>query len=84
MDTAPVRLGIIVPSSNTSLEPLTQAIVASISTPKQPVSVHFTRIPMTQLNLSGASAAQFTHNAFLGAAQLLVDAKVVLQAIHIM
>jgi hypothetical protein len=31
---------------------------------------------MTQLNLSGASAAQFTYNAFLGAAQLLVDAEV--------
>jgi hypothetical protein len=31
---------------------------------------------MTQLNLSSGSAAQFTHNTFLGAAQLLIDAKV--------
>jgi maleate isomerase len=81
MKTAPVRLGIIVPSSNTSLEPLTQAIVSSISTPLQPVYVHFTRIPMTQLNLDDASAAQFSHDAFVGAAQLLVDAKVPQHAI---
>ncbi|KIW02456.1 uncharacterized protein PV09_06266 [Verruconis gallopava] len=75
MSTAPVRLGIIVPSSNTSLEPLTQAIVDSISTPLRQVTVHFTRIRMTQLDLSTRSAAQFAQSAFVPAAQLLADAK---------
>jgi len=72
----PIALGIIVPSSNTSLEPLSQALVSSISTPERPVTVHFTRIAVTQLNLSSGSNSQFTPDALLRAAQLLADAKV--------
>jgi maleate isomerase len=72
----PIRLGVIVPSSNTALEPLTHAIVASISTPEKPITVHFTRIPVTQLNLSAGSHLQFSHETLLAAGQLLADAKV--------
>lgn len=72
----PIRLGIVIPSSNTSAEPLSQAIISSISTKENPITVHFTRIPVTQLNLSPGSNAQFTPEALLAAAQLLADAKV--------
>jgi maleate isomerase len=72
----PIKLGIIVPSSNTALEPLTQAIVSSISTLERPITVHFTRIPVTQLNLSPGSSQQFSHETLIAAGQLLVDAKV--------
>lgn len=76
MSTAAIKLGVIVPSSNTALEPLTNAIIAAISTKLRPVTVHYTRIPVTQINLSDGSSAQFAQDAFVGAAQLLVDAKV--------
>jgi maleate isomerase len=76
----PISLGIIVPSSNTSLEPLSQALVSSISTRERPVTVHFTRISVTQLNLSPKSNSQFTPEALLAAAQLLADAKVYLHS----
>lgn len=72
----PIRLGIIIPSSNTSAEPLSQAIVSSISTEERPITVHFTRISVTTLNLSPGSKSQFTPEALLAAAQLLADAKV--------
>jgi hypothetical protein len=78
----PIRLGVIVPSSNTALEPLTQAIVSSISTPERPITVHFTRISVTQLNLSAGSHLQFSHETLLAAGQLLADAKVSAQEIH--
>jgi maleate isomerase len=76
---SPISLGIIVPSSNTSLEPLSQALVSSISTPERPITVHFTRISVTQLNLSSGSNSQFTPEPLLAAAQLLADAKVYFQ-----
>jgi maleate isomerase len=79
----PIKLGVIVPSSNTALEPLTHAIVASISTPERPITVHFTRIPVTQLNMSAGSNLQFSHETLLAAGRLLVDAKVsVLGSLH--
>jgi maleate isomerase len=71
-----IRLGVVVPSSNTALEPLTSAIISSISTPERPITVHYTRIPVTQLNLSSGSSAQFSHKTLLAAAKLLADAKV--------
>ncbi len=71
-----VRLGVIVPSSNTALEPLTQAMIASIQEPDLDVSVHFSRIRVTQISLSADSDAQFKLDAMLEAALLLADAKV--------
>lgn len=64
------------PSSNTALEPLTQAIVASISDAELQVSVHFSRFHVTQISLSSDSNAQFDHERIVNAAQLLADAKV--------
>lgn len=71
-----VRLGVIVPSSNTALEPLTQAMIASIHEPDLTVSVHFSRFRVTHIDLSADSDAQFKIDIMLQAAQLLADAKV--------
>ncbi|EXJ95091.1 hypothetical protein A1O1_00209 [Capronia coronata CBS 617.96] len=71
-----VRLGVIVPSSNTVLEPLTQAIVASINHPDIEVTVHFSRFRVTKIDLTEDGNSQFTTNAMLAAAQLLADAEV--------
>lgn len=71
-----VRLGVMVPSSNTALEPLTQAMIASIREPDMTVSVHFSRFRVTQIALSASSDAQFKLDVMLEAAQLLADAKV--------
>ncbi|EXJ90074.1 hypothetical protein A1O3_03142 [Capronia epimyces CBS 606.96] len=71
-----VRLGVIVPSSNTVLEPLTQAIVASITDPDLEVTVHFSRLRVTKIDLSGDASLQFSTEAMLAAAQLLADAQV--------
>jgi maleate isomerase len=71
-----IRLGVIVPSSNILLEPMTQKIVASITDPSLEVTVHFTRIRVTKIDLSQDANSQFTLEAMLAAAQLLADAKV--------
>lgn len=71
-----VRLGVLVPSSNTALEPLTQAILASISDADLKISVHFSRFHVTQISLSPDSNAQFDHEQIVAAAKLLADAKV--------
>ncbi|MBB5499824.1 aspartate/glutamate racemase family protein [Paraburkholderia sp. MM5384-R2] len=67
-----IRLGILTPSSNTSLEPLTQAVVAALPG----VSVHFARFPVTQIALSPDALAQFQRDHILDAARLLADAHV--------
>ncbi|KAI0475177.1 Asp/Glu racemase [Xylariaceae sp. FL0804] len=54
----PIRLGILVPSSNTALEPLTAAIVAPLGS--DVVTVHFARFPVTEISLSAAALAQFS------------------------
>jgi hypothetical protein len=50
-----IRLGILTPSSNTSLEPLTQALIAGLPE----VSVHFARFSVTQIALSPDALGQF-------------------------
>lgn len=67
-----IRLGILTPSSNTALEPLTFQIVASVPN----VSVHFSRFPVTEISLSAKGLAQFDHSVIMQAAQLLADAEV--------
>ncbi|MDH6147524.1 MULTISPECIES: maleate cis-trans isomerase family protein [Paraburkholderia] len=67
-----IRLGILTPSSNTSLEPLTQALVAALPG----VSVHFARFPVTQIALSPDALGQFQRERILDAARLLADAHV--------
>jgi maleate isomerase len=67
-----IRLGILTPSSNTSLEPLTQRLVASLPE----VSVHFARFSVTQIALSADALGQFQRERILDAARLLADAHV--------
>lgn len=70
----PCRLGILVPSSNTALEPLTTAMLSSLS---PQVTVHFTRFAVTKISLDPAALAQFdTNGPILAAAKLLADAHV--------
>ncbi len=71
-----VRLGVLVPSSNSALEPLTQAMVASIEEGDTTVSVHFSRFAVTVIDLSAKGLAQFELAPILAAATLLAHAKV--------
>jgi maleate isomerase len=70
--TGRVRLGILTPSSNTVLEPLTTAILDDLPE----VTAHFSRFKVTEIALSKASVAQFDDSEMLRAAELLVHAKV--------
>ena len=67
------RLGMITPSSNTVLEPLTFAMVEAAA---RDVSVHFARFPVTHIALSPDALDQFTERKLLEAAALLADAEV--------
>lgn len=69
---SPIKLGILVPSSNTNLEPLTCSILSKL----EDVSVHFSRFPVTHIALSATALSQFGETAILAAAQLLADAQV--------
>ncbi|TVY46351.1 hypothetical protein LOCC1_G003612 [Lachnellula occidentalis] len=74
-----IRLGILVPSSNTALEPLTTALLASInaSLPNTPdITAHFSRFPVTTISLSPTGLAQFDLAPILFAASLLAHANV--------
>lgn len=66
------RIGMIVPSSNTCLEPTTYRMLAE----RTDVSVHFTRIPVARVGLDGASDAQFDTAGMEAAAILLASADV--------
>jgi maleate isomerase len=68
----PVRLGVLTPSSNTALEPLTSAIVAGLPG----ASVHFSRFKVTEIALDDRALGQFDDSKILAAAELLADAKV--------
>jgi maleate isomerase len=67
-----VRLGILTPSSNTVLEPLTSAILDDLPE----VTAHFSRFKVTEIALSPGAVAQFDDDQILRAAELLADAKV--------
>lgn len=74
-----IRLGVIVPSSNTALEPLTQQIVESLNADPALdlfVTVHFARVRVTTIALSADADAQFALTPILDAARLLADARV--------
>ena len=70
--TAPTRLGMLTPSSNTTLEPVTTAMVSDVPD----VSVHFGRFRVTEIALTHDALAQFDDVAVLAAAELLGHAKV--------
>ncbi len=62
----------LTPSSNTTLEPVTSAMLARLPS----VSVHFSRFKVTEIALTGDALAQFDDRPILAAAELLAHAKV--------
>jgi maleate isomerase len=70
---AAVRIGMITPSSNVMVEPITGEITAAFS---RELSVHYARIPVTRISLDRPSQHQFDVEAMLSAARLLADARV--------
>lgn len=66
------RIGVLTPSSNTVLEPMTSAIVAGIPG----ISAHFSRFSVTEISLGPQSTHQFDHGKVLDAAKLLAEAHV--------
>lgn len=67
-----VLLGMLTPSSNTVLEPVTSAMLAAL--PR--ASAHFGRFKVTEISLKGAALGQFDLERILEAARLLADARV--------
>lgn len=68
----PLRIGVLTPSSNTALEPLTSAMLADLPG----CSAHFARFRVTEISLSDAALGQFDDRNILAAAELLADARV--------
>ena len=69
---ATTRLGMLTPSSNTVLEPMTAAMIADLPD----VTAHFGRFRVVKISLEGDSLGQFEMEPMLQAADLLADAKV--------
>lgn len=67
-----IRIGHIMPSSNTMAEPLSYAVNRTLD---GKVSHHFSRTLVTHLALADTSEAQFQIEPMLAAARLLADAK---------
>jgi maleate isomerase len=67
-----VRLGMLTPSSNTVLEPVTSAMLAGLDG----VTAHFSRFKVTEIALSETALRQFDDTEILRAAELLAHAKV--------
>src|ERR1043166_5985158 len=67
-----VFLGMLTPSSNTILEPVTTAMISGLPE----VTAHFSRFKVTEIALSGPALAQFDDSEILRAAELLAHAKV--------
>jgi len=65
-------LGVLTPSSNTVLEPVTSAIVSGLPN----TSAHFGRFEVTEISNAPSSQAQFTIDKQLAAAELLAHARV--------
>jgi maleate isomerase len=72
MNAKALRLGVLTPSSNTALEPLTSALVAALPD----ASAHFSRFRVTRIALDVAALGQFDDSKVLAAAELLADARV--------
>ena len=68
----PRRLGMITPSSNSVLEPVTAAMLAA----SPDVTAHFSRLRVTEIALDAPALGQFDPGHMLPAAELLADAKV--------
>ncbi|USJ28429.1 Asp/Glu/hydantoin racemase [Ensifer adhaerens] len=66
------RLGILCPSSNTVLEPMTQRILSGADN----IVPHFTRFKVTEIDMSQDTVAQFDNEVRIAASELLSHAKV--------
>ena len=66
-----IRIGMILPSSNTVVEPVCIAIAARLPG----ISVHFSRFALTAVKVEDPAAAYYDSGALLGAARLLADAR---------
>lgn len=69
----PKRIGMIVPSSNTVVEPICNRIFAGI---EDIVTVHYSRLPVVRVSMDRDSDRQFEIDAMLLAAKQLAQAKV--------
>ena len=69
---ASTRLGMLTPSSNTVLEPLTAAMLADLPD----ASAHFARFRVLKISMEDDALSQFTNEPMLAAAELLADAQV--------
>lgn len=70
--TTSTRIGLLVPSSNTVAEPMSQSIAASIDR----LTLHFSRIRVEAISLDARHSAQFSPDAMSAAASLLGDANI--------
>lgn len=68
----PTRIGMIVPSSNTCLEPMTYRLLGD----RDDITIHSTRIPVTRIALDAGSDRQFDAAGMRAAAELLATADV--------
>lgn len=64
-------LGMLTPSSNTVLEPVTGAMLAELPD----VTAHFGRFRVTEISLADGALGQFDDGPMLDAAELLADAR---------
>jgi maleate isomerase len=69
---AATRLGMLTPSSNSVLEPVTARLLAG----QRDVSMHVSRFRVTQIGLSPEALGQFDPAPIVAAAELLADARV--------
>ncbi|MGO4806979.1 Asp/Glu racemase [Arthrobacter sp. 2MCAF15] len=70
--TRPTRIGMIVPSSNTCLEPQSYRILGD----RTDVTIHFARIQVTRIALDDSSDKQFDASVMRAAAEILATADV--------
>lgn len=67
-----VLLGMLTPSSNTTLEPMTSSILSGLPD----VTAHFGRFAVTEISLTDKALGQFDNSAIIQASRLLADARV--------
>ena len=67
-----ILLGMLTPSSNTILEPVTAAMLARVPE----ITAHFARFRVTEISLGDRALSQFDEAPILEAARLLADARV--------
>jgi maleate isomerase len=73
-----IRLGVLTPSSNTALEPLTQSLLISFNAQQSTyhITAHFSRFSVTTISLLPSGLSQFELGPILAAAELLAHAEV--------